>query len=184
MLIAHDVNTDGHRVVLDDGTKLDVIEVTEFDPAQLPNDESDRLFIEAHRWAYDSATTETITALDPITRAVHLTVTIRLAHPAALLPMKLRAAEARPRTNEKKKASDGLDAYTLLDQLDTDGALATIVAGAPWDIPALTDAYLRRGFVANAEVTAGRIRRWMNLPAPIGPDDLRRVAARFLSKLG
>lgn len=183
VLIAHDVNTDGHRVVFDDGTKLDVIEVADVDPTQLPDDESNRLFIEAHRWAYDSATTETITALDPITRAVHSMVTIRLAHPASLIPMKLRAAEARPRNNEKKKASDGLDAYTLLDRLDVDGALATMVAAAPWDIPALTEAYLRRGFVANADVTAGRINRWMSLPAPIAPDDLRRVATRFLRRI-
>ncbi len=49
VLIAHDVNTDGHRVVFDDGTKLDVIEVADLDPTQLPDDESNRLFIEAHR---------------------------------------------------------------------------------------------------------------------------------------
>lgn len=183
VLIAHDVNTDGHRVVFDDGTKLDVIEVGELDLTQLPDDESSRLFIEAHRWAYDSATIETIRATDPITDAVHSTVTIRLAHPAALIPMKLRASEARPRANEKKKASDALDAYTLLDRLDVDGALATMVAAAPWDIPALAESYLRRGFVANADVTAGRINRWMSLPTRIEPDDLRRVATRFLTTL-
>ncbi len=183
VLIAHEVNTDGHRVVFDDGTKLDVIEVADLDPNRLPDDESNRLFIEAHRWAYDSATTETITAFDPVTEAVHSTVTIRLAHPAALIPMKLRAAEARPRANEKKKASDALDAYTLLDRLDADGALAAVVAEAPWDIPALTAAFLRRGFLANADVTAGRINRWMSLPAPITPDDLRRVATRFSSRI-
>ena len=81
VLIAHDVSSDGHRVVFDDGTKLDVIEVADLDPNQLPDDESNRLFIEAHRWAYDSATTETIRALDPFTQAVHSTVRIRLAHP-------------------------------------------------------------------------------------------------------
>jgi hypothetical protein len=95
VLIAHDVNTDGHRVVFDDGTKLDVIEVADLDPNELPDDESNRLFIEAHRWAYDSAPTETITAFDPVTHAVHSNVTIRLAQPAALIPMKLRAAESR-----------------------------------------------------------------------------------------
>jgi hypothetical protein len=183
VLIAHNVNTDGHRVVFDDGTKLDVIEVGELDPTQLPDDESNRLFIEAHRWAYDSATTEKISAMDPITEVVHSTVTIRLAHPSALIPMKLRAAEARPRANEKKKASDALDAYTLLDRLDVDGALASIVATAPWDIPDLTEAYLRRGFVANAEVTAGRINRWIALPVSISSDDLRRVATRFVRYL-
>jgi hypothetical protein len=98
--------------------------------------------------------------------------------------MKLRAAEARPRNNEKKKASDSLDAYTLLDRLDTDGALATLVAAAPWDIPALTEAYLRRGFAADADVTAGRINRWMSLPTRIAPDDLRRVATRCLRQFG
>jgi len=46
VLIARDVNTDGHRVVFEDGTKLDVIEVGDLDPAQLPDDESNRLFIE------------------------------------------------------------------------------------------------------------------------------------------
>ena len=97
--------------------------------------------------------------------------------------MKLRAAEARPRANEKKKASDALDAYTLLDRLDAVGALATIVAGAPWDIPALTEVFLRRGFLANADVTAGRINRWMSLPVPVAPDDLRRVGTRFLARL-
>jgi hypothetical protein len=183
VLIAHDVNTDGHRVVFDDGTKLDVIEVADLDLNELPDDESNRLFIEAHRWAYDSATTETITALDPVTQAVHSTVTIRLARPAALIPMKLRAAEARPRANEKKKASDALDAYTLLDRLDADGALATRVAAAPWDISVLTRAFLGRGFLANADVTAGRINRWMSLSTPIVADDLRRVSTRFLNQL-
>lgn len=183
VLIAHEVNTDGHRVVFDDGTKLDVIEVAELDPAQLPDDESNRLFVEAHRWAYDSATTETITALDPITQAVHSTVTIRLAHPAALIPMKLRAAEARPRNSEKKKGSDALDAYMLLDRLDAGGALAAAVVAAPWDIPGLTEAFLRRGFLRDADVTAGRINRWMSLPAPIASDDLRRVATRFLNQM-
>lgn len=94
--------------------------------------------------------------------------------------MKLRAAEARPRANEKKKASDALDAYTLLDRLDADGDLATMVASGPWDIPALTQASLQRSFLNNADVTAGRINRWMSLPAVIAPDDLRRVATRFL----
>jgi hypothetical protein len=181
VLIAYRVPTDGHRVVLEDGTKLDVIEVGDLDPAQLPDDESNRLFIEAHRWAYDTATTETIRAVDPLTAALHSSVTIRMAQPAALLPMKLRAAEARPRANEKKKASDSLDAYSLLDRLDVDGALATGVAAARWDIPQLTDSYLRRAFLDNAEVTAGRINRWMNLPQRVTPDALRRVGTRFLA---
>ena len=64
-----------------------------------------------------------------------------------------------------------------------DGALVTTVAEAPWDIPALTQAFLGRGFMANAEVTAGRINRWMSPPAPVAADDLRRVAARFLNQL-
>lgn len=183
VLVAHDVSTDGHRVVLDDGTRLDVIEVADLDPSQLPDDESSRLFIEAHRWAYDSASTETIRAVDPVTGAVHSSVTIRLARAAALIPMKLRAAEARPRSNEKKKASDALDAYSLLDRLDADGALATVVAGAPWDLPTLTAAFLQRGFLANADATAGRINRWMSLPLPVAPDDLRRVGTRLLNRL-
>jgi hypothetical protein len=58
-----------------------------------------------------------------------------------------------------------------------------VVADAPWDIPALTEAYLRRGFLNNADVTAGRISRWMSLPAKVTPDDLRRVATRFLRQL-
>ena len=122
--------------------------------------------------------------MDPTNHAIHAAVTIRLAQPAALIPMKLRAAEARPRSNEKKKASDGLDAYTVLDRLDVDGALATAVAQAPWDIPSLTEAYLRRGFLENANVTAGRINRWMNLTVVIEPADLHRVAKRFLRRLG
>lgn len=180
VLVAHRVPTDGHRVVLEDGTKLDVIEVGDIEVAQLPEDDSSRLFIEAHRWAYDTASTETIRAEDPVTGALHSTVTIRMARPAALLPMKLRAAEARPRANEKKKASDSLDAYALLDRLDNGGALAAGIATAPWDIPELTHSYLRRAFLDNAEVTAGRINRWMNLPQPVTADDLRRVGTRFV----
>jgi len=183
VLVAHRVNTDGHRVVFDDGTKLDVIEVVDFDPASLPDDDASRLFIEAHRWAYDTATTETIVATDPVSGSVHSTVTIRLAHAAALVPMKLRAAEARPRANEKKKASDSLDTFLLLDRLDTDGELAVRIGAAPWDITALTTGYLRRGFLDNADVTAGRIGRWMNLAQPVAADDLRRVATRFLNRL-
>jgi hypothetical protein len=184
VLVAHRVPTDGHRVLLADGTKLDVIEVGEVDPAQLPDDDSSRLFIEAHRWAFDTATRVTVRAVDPVTVAEHSTVTIAMARAAALVPMKLRAAEARPRANEKKKASDSLDAYTLLDRLNHDGDLATAVAGAPWDIAELTAGYLRRGFVDNADVTVGRINRWMNLAQPVTAGDLRRVATRFLTDSG
>ncbi len=169
-------------MVFDDGTKLDVIEVGEVDLAQLPDDESNRLFIEAHRWAYDSATTETITALDPNTEVIHSTVSIRLADPAALIPMKVRAAEARPRNNEKKKASDGLDADILLDRLDADGACEQGHRGAVGH-PRADRGDIRRGFVVNADATAGRINRWMSLPEPIAPDDLRRVATRFLRRM-
>ena len=59
-----------------------------------------------------------------------------------------------------------------------------VVAKAPWDIRALTEAFLRRGFLTNADVTAGRINRWTSLPVSVAANDLRRVATRVAGVIG
>jgi hypothetical protein len=76
------------------GVKVDCIDVgsipaADLDPGELPEDQFDRAFILAHRWALDSATPASLTVVSG-ERVPLATVTCRVATPAALVGMKLR----------------------------------------------------------------------------------------------
>jgi len=82
-----------------EGVKVDCIDVgssraVDLDPGDLPDDEFDRAFLLAHRWALDSATEAVLSAVSE-QRVPVATAMCRVAIPAALVAMKLQSAPRR-----------------------------------------------------------------------------------------
>jgi len=81
------------------GVKVNSIDVgsipaADLDPGELPEDQFDRAFVLAHRWALDSAAPASLTVVSG-ERVPLAAVTCRVATPAALVGMKLQSAPRR-----------------------------------------------------------------------------------------
>ncbi len=101
-----------------EGVKVDCIDVgsipaADLDPGELPEDQFDRAFILAHRWALDSATPASLTVVSGEQVPV-ATVTCRVATPAALVAMKLQSAPRRRAEQAHKGPNDYGDLYACL----------------------------------------------------------------------
>jgi hypothetical protein len=123
------------RVVID-GTTVDVIDTEPLptDVAALPESPHDRLFVCAHRFAYETATPVRVVADGG-------EATIAVATPAALVAMKAHALAFGSRQRRAtKRVSDLHDLYRLVERHPRCGAE---LAGAPWQLGAQVLAALR-----------------------------------------
>lgn len=139
------------------------------------------MFVIARTYGLSSATLLTIEARsadDVSTRA-----TARVATPAALVAMKLRAMQQRRANALNKRASDAYDAYRLLAAHDRDGGIARDLASAPNGLGAWCISRAREVFDTNANQT----RRWLGAGSPemaaVSIDELRTVGALFVDVL-
>ncbi len=126
---------DGNGVFLD-GMKLDVIDTQPLPAAveEVVADPAGRLFVCAHRYAYEAATPLIIGAADT-------TATIRVATPAALIACKAHALRyARAQRRATKRPGDLFDLYRLA--LDHHDRLIEEIADAPWRLRAQVAAAL------------------------------------------
>jgi len=116
---AHPDPTGAHRVLVD-GIKVEVQGTEPFDDADLDGlTDKQILYVAAHRYALDSATSVTLVAQDADVRA-----TVRVATAGALFAMKLHAIEdRRPAGGMDKRAGDAWDIYRILLDLDRTGAV-------------------------------------------------------------
>lgn len=110
------------------GVNLDVIDTFALpdDPDALPDSPKDRLFVTAHRWAYETATACRLSSNGTRFEA-------RVASAAALVATKvhaLRWATANRRTT--KRSSDLYDLYRLADL--PSASVAAPLRRAPWDL--------------------------------------------------
>ena len=119
LLVEHGATRSRNGVDLGD-VHIDLIAVSDYEVAQLPDDVDDAMFVITHAYGLASATWLTIEAQDTtddlVTRA-----TARVATPAALVAMKLRAMQQRRADVLNKRASDVYDVYRLLAAHDRDG---------------------------------------------------------------
>lgn len=107
-----------------DGTKIDVIDTAALptDPDELPDDPKGRLFVCAHRWAYESSSPVRLIS-------DRHEATVRVAIPDALIAMKSHALRwATPQRRSTKRVSDLHDLYRLASLPD----IGTELDGAPW----------------------------------------------------
>lgn len=112
--------------ILVDGTKLDVIDTQPLPEVveEVVPDAGGRLFVCAHRFAYEAAT--------PLVLALAgATATIRVATPAALVACKAHALRfGRPQRRATKRPGDLFDLYRLA--LDHHDEILAALSTAPW----------------------------------------------------
>lgn len=146
-------DTEGTSVRLHVGpTKVEFIETERIAPGAASDvePESARLFVLAHRWALETATSVTISVAD-----TGLEFEIPVALPAALVAMKLHSIEGR--SEDRKRASDAWDIYRLLQAHNSTGEITRALAGGPEGIASLASSSLDRVFLT--DVT--RTRHWV-----------------------
>jgi hypothetical protein len=181
LLVEHGATRSRNGVDLGD-VHIDLIAVSDYEPAQLPDDIDDAMFVITHAYGLASATWLMIEARDAnddrATRA-----TARVATPAALVAMKLRAMQQRRANVLNKRASDAYDAYRLLAAHDRGGSIARELATAPDGLGAWCVTRARDAFDTNA----GQTRRWLATGSPdmasVSVDDLRTVGTIFADVL-
>lgn len=127
LLVAEGIATEDEaiqRVRVDDAL-VDVIDTFPIDPEVLPDDPAQRLFVCAHRHAYETAAP--VTFVGTQNRA-----TVRVSTVDALIAMKAHALRfGRPQRRSTKRASDLYDVVRL-----TTSGTGAILSDAPWDLQA------------------------------------------------
>lgn len=127
LLVASGVATkaDAPQRVVVDGAMVDVIDTAPIDAADLPDDEAPRLFVCAHRFAFETATE--VDFIGDTNRA-----TVRVATPEALVAMKVHALRFGAKQRRMTKRSS--DLYDLV-RLTTAGD-GQLLSDAPWGLRA------------------------------------------------
>lgn len=153
----------GTRIVLEDGTKIDVITTGSWLAPELPDDDLDRVFVLGHWWAVQTAEPVQLQAIDGL--VVSAAAEVLVARPAALVACKLQSCRRRQR-DQAKAASDIYDIYRLLVEHDRDGGVAAALAAGPHDLGSWCADALTETFVTDAARSARRLgisargRRW------------------------
>lgn len=144
----------GTRVVLEDGTNIDVITTGSGVAEDLPDDDLDRIFVLAHWWAVQTAQVVELRVVDGT--EIVTTAEIAVASPAALVACKLQSCRRRQR-DQAKAASDIYDIYRLLAEHDRDGRVATTLAAGPEDLGRWCADALTETFVTDAGRSTRRL---------------------------
>jgi predicted nucleotidyltransferase len=160
-------------------TVIDVIDTQPLpdDPHLLPDDPGSRLFVCAHRYAYESA------ALMRIVSATSET-TARVATPPALIAMKAHAlAFARRQRRSEKRSSDLADLYRLIASVDL-AETAAALAAPSWGLGAQVRVALTADVGADPEMSIAALRRSdVAEIATIDADDFEATIAGLLTRL-
>jgi len=164
----------GQRVMVGSAV-IDVIDTFAIDAADLPDDDpKSRLFVCAHRYAFETATAVTFVGDTE-------TATVRVATVDALISMKTHALRyASTQRRMVKRSSDLFDLFLLA--LTT--RAATVLDNAPWDLRGQCRSALAAD-LEDIEAAAAVLRR---SPVPainsVDADTLTSVVADLLDRLG
>lgn len=144
----------GTRVVLEDGTTIDVITTGSWVAEDLPDDDLDRIFVLAHWWAVQTAEVVELRVVEGA--EIAMAAEIAVARPAALVACKLQSSRRRQR-DQAKAASDLHDIYRLLAEHDRDGGVAAALATGPEDLGRWCADAMTETFVTDASRSARRL---------------------------
>jgi hypothetical protein len=161
------------RYLLADGAKVELIETEPLDT--LPpdvDDPYDRLFVLAHRWAFETATSLTV-------MAGRSTITAQVATAGALVAAKLGAVVGT-RREARKRASDAFDLLMLLRACDD---VADLVQAGPPDLPELVAMGVRRVFIDEVGTTMRHVRAHGGDWGPLTDDDFVDEGTALLARL-
>ncbi|WP_216094034.1 hypothetical protein [Jiangella alba] len=134
--------------------QVDVLEVSDWELENLPEDRTDRLHVTAHAWGAQTASPVRVRA-SGLSAEQDIEVTTKIAEPGPLVAMKLQAVMNRPAA---KEGTDLLDIVRLvLDPITGPAALDQLATG---DDQLASDAQDHVGlwFVTNSERSLRRIR--------------------------
>ncbi len=169
-----------------EGVTVDCIDVgpvaaADLDPASLPDDELDRAFVLADRWALDSADEAVLTAVS-VDRGTAVTVHCPVARPAALVAMKLQSAPRRRADKARKGPDDYADLLALLTQPDTLDDVGALLPAAPLGLGAWCLGRIELELVEHVARTA-RLLRLTALSDPPTPEDVEGIGRAALRRL-
>lgn len=135
-----------------ESTKIEIIDTTSQRAEDVSEVEPDaaRLFILAHRWALETATSCTIGVSE-----TDVEITVPVATVAALVAMKLHAIQDR--SDDRKRASDAWDLFRLLSTHNANGELAAAFDAAPSDLFPLVASALSKVFRQESTRTRSRL---------------------------
>ncbi len=164
-----------------DGVVVDVIEIGDFVPDDLPSDENERLFVFAHSWALATAENVELWGANETGRVVER-VEVPVATVAALVAMKLVSIPNRSGHREVKRSSDCYDLYRLclLDSART--PVAVPLAYSPGELATACRERIAKYLVDDAERTAGWIRQGSTFMATVSADELRAVGEPLIRR--
>jgi hypothetical protein len=158
--------------------QVDIIEITDSELSQLPEDQTDRLAVLSHAWAIETATPLRIRAAAPLPDA-NTEVLARIAEPGPLIAMKLQSIMNRPADKER---TDLLDIIRLtLDRDAGPTAPAQLRVAAP-QLAADARLHARRWFIDFRDHSLRRVRE---LPegADVDTDAIQLVGELLLAEL-
>lgn len=166
--------------VLIAGTTIDVIDTAPLpqEPALLPDDPGPRLFVCAHRFAYETASPVAISAgtsaVDP-----------RVATVAALIAMKAHALRfGHPRRRSTKRVSDLADLHRLAAMVDPSSVTRELGTTA-WRLDRQVRDALAEDVMSDPELAVALLRR-SAVPeiASTDPDDFVETIGALVEALG
>jgi hypothetical protein len=172
-------------VRLEDGTKVDVIEVAPVLVLEdLPeSNEQQRMFALAHWWMADTAELVALTLVDREDGGrVRARLELRLARPAALVAAKLQSIPTRRGGTMAKRESDAYDVFRLLQADRVTRQIPHALAGAPGDLGQWCVTNLEELFIHSATLTA----RWISSVSPdetTEPGDVEALGSVFSEAL-
>ncbi len=171
---AHD--TDRQPLVIDE-IKVDVIATSALTDEDLDGlEDKHRLFVAAHRWAFEGAVRSRITVLgtEP--------VAVSVATPAGLVATKSHAVGyPTSRRRATKSASDLLDLFRLIEFYNRNGELSDELREAPGGIRRIIAGVARDQILTNPASAANRMASAS--PAPIQVDDVIAIIETFVDEL-
>jgi len=158
--------------------QVDIIEITDAELSQLPEDQTDRLAVLSHAWAIETATPLRIRAAAPLPEA-STEVLASIAEPGPLIAMKLQSIMNRPADKER---TDLLDIIRLtLDRDAGPSALAQLRNATP-QLAADARLHASRWF---ADLKDHSLRRVRELPegSDVDADAVQLVGELLLAEL-
>ncbi len=175
-VLAEAHQTDRHRLLIE-GVAVDVIPTLAVDRDDLDGlEDTDRLFLAGHRWAFDEGVTAVLTVIgsEPLE--------VRVATAAGLVATKSHAiGYPSSRRRATKMPSDLLDLYRLVELYNTDGELSQELRTAPGGIARIVADIAEREILANPARATNKMAS--SSPAPIDWADVESVIAPFVSEL-
>jgi hypothetical protein len=134
--------------------RVDVLEISERDLEDLPEDPTARLHVLAHDWARQTASPIRISVRSP-TDPVVTTVTVKVSEPGPLVAMKLQSLPDRAKA---KEATDLLDITRLTLSPSSSGTVLEQLEGAAAQVRSDAALHVQTWFVQNANRSLSLVR--------------------------